>query len=121
MKSCLTLIIVVAVVTAGLQALVAGLAGPALLALTRPLPAEIRPAGAVARALLGAALERAVPAIPARHAEASAVLALPVHCTPIITSLMLTAGTSPAGLAHAHFVLTPDIVERVIFNGHFLN
>ena len=75
--------------------------------LTVPLPPEVGLARAVAGALPGAALQGAVEAVPAGHAEAGAVLALPVHRAAVVAGTLFAAGAAPALVADTRLVLAP--------------
>ncbi len=106
----LTFVIISAVVATSLGLPETVVSLPSGVALAAPLALEVGLAHAVASpdAALGrAALQGAVPAVPAGDAQARTVLALTVLGTAGIARPTGAGDALPAGLAHAPVVLTP--------------
>lgn len=99
--SVLTFVVVHVVVAVPFQLSVAIRPVPAVRALALPHVVAIHPALSVRRTAVRATLQRAVLAVPAGHAQASAVLALPVFVAPVVAQFRIAVLTGPAGVAAA--------------------
>jgi hypothetical protein len=97
----LTFIVVNVVVAVAFQLGVAVQTVPSIGAFALPHVVAVHPALPVTRTAVWTALQRAVFAVPAGHAQARAVLALAVLVAPIVAQLRVAVLTRPAGVADA--------------------
>lgn len=97
----LTFIVVHVVVAIAFQLSVTVQSVPAIGAFALPHVVTVHSALTVGRTAVWAALESAVFAVPAGHAQARAILALAVFVAPVIAQLHVAVLTRPAGVTGA--------------------